>query len=42
MTEIAKKKFEILEYTISENFTIDGLAEKLNELTEIVTAVNNN
>jgi hypothetical protein len=40
MTEIARKKFEILNYTQSDEFNIDGLAEKLNELTTIAKAVN--
>lgn len=37
MSEIAKKKFEILDYVISNEFTIDGLANKLNELTNLAS-----
>lgn len=35
---IAKKKFEILEYVISDDFNIDTLANKLNELTSLYEA----
>lgn len=35
MVEIAKKKLEILKYSQSDEFTIDGLADKLNELTKL-------
>jgi hypothetical protein len=42
MTEIAKKKFEILSYTQSDEFTVDGLADKLNELTKLTEVVNKN
>ena len=35
MSEIAEKKFEILEFVISKDFTIDGLSDKLNELTNL-------
>jgi len=37
MNKIAKKKFEILDYTQSDEFNIDELAEKLNELTGLIT-----
>ena len=36
MTDIAAKKFEILEYAISKDFNYNGLAEKLNELTDLM------
>lgn len=42
MTEIARKKFEILNYTLSDEFTVDGLADKLNELTKLTEVVNKN
>ena len=40
MSEIAKMKFEILEFVISQDFTIDGLSDKLNELTNSVLPYN--
>ena len=40
MSEIAEKKFEILEYVISADFNIDELADKLNELTQLVETTN--
>lgn len=36
MTKIADKKFEILGYVASGEYSVDGLAEKLNELTRLV------
>lgn len=36
MSQIAKKKFEILEYTQDVNFSMNGLADKLNELTSLI------
>ncbi len=35
MNKTAEKKFEILEYVSGKDWTIDGLAEKLNELTGV-------
>lgn len=34
-TRVVSKKFEILEYVVSKDFTVDGLADKLNELTQM-------
>ena len=36
MTETAKMKLEILEYTQNDDFNINGLAIKLNDLTRYV------
>lgn len=35
MKKEIRLKFDILEYTQSSEFSIDGLAEKLNQLTNI-------
>jgi hypothetical protein len=37
MNEIANKKLEILNFTQSDSFNIDGLADKLNELTRLAS-----
>ena len=36
MSKIADKKFEILGYVSSSEYSVDGLAKKLNELTDLV------
>ncbi len=36
MSKIADKKFEILVYVTSSEYSVDGLAKKLNELTDLV------
>ena len=36
MSKIADKKFEILHYVASGEYTVNGLAGKLNELTRLV------
>ncbi len=41
MTEIVKMKFDILDYVISEEFTVDGFADKLNELTNLASSDKN-
>jgi hypothetical protein len=37
MNEIVNKKLEILSFTQSDSFNIDGLADKLNELTRLAS-----